>query len=151
MIHKTKKEEGLRSEFRLIRRVLRPISAVFDRFRHVSAVSAVSVAGRYDPIWPIRPDSGRISPIRRESKPIRRESSRVGANPADSARIREKKKKKNSDAAGLAVNHVGRRIPRRTASDSGAPPSQSRPCFLARWHGVEVDQLLHPHNFVLGK
>ena len=72
--------------------------ADFGRFRPVPAVfrpiSAVSAAGRYGPIWPIRPDFGRISPIRRESKPIRHESSRIGANRAESARIREKKKKK---------------------------------------------------------
>ena len=47
----------------------------------ISTVPAVSVAGRYEPIWLIWPDSGRISPVRRESKPNRRESSRVGANP----------------------------------------------------------------------
>ena len=69
--------------------------ANFGHFRCVSTVfrpvSAVSAAGRYDPIWPIRPDSGRISPVRRESKPIRRELSRVGAN--------LRKKKKNAEAA----------------------------------------------------
>ena len=74
--------------------------ADFGRFRPVPAVfrpvSAVSAAGRYDPIWSIRPDFGRISPIRRESKPIWHESSRIGANRAESARIREKKKKKKS-------------------------------------------------------
>ena len=43
------------------------------------------------PIWP---DFGRISPVRRELKPIWHESSRIGANRAESARIREKKKKK---------------------------------------------------------
>ena len=72
--------------------------ADFGRFRPVPAVfrpiSAVSAAGRYDPIWLIRPDFGRISPIRRESKPIRHDSSRIGANRAESARIQEKKKKK---------------------------------------------------------
>ena len=74
--------------------------ADFGLFRHISAVfwpvsaeSAVSTAGRYDPIWPIRLDFGRISPVRRESKPIRHESSRIGANRTESVRIREKKKK----------------------------------------------------------
>ena len=86
--------------------------ADFGLFRRISAVfwpvSAISAAGRYDPIWPIRPDFGRISPIRRESKPIRHESSRIGANRAESARIREKKKKKNPDAVRRAGNRVGR-------------------------------------------
>ena len=78
---KKKKEEG---KFRLFRPYSRPISACFGRFR---PVSAVSVAGWYDPIWPIRPNSGRISPVRHES-------SHIGANQAKSAQIREKKKKK---------------------------------------------------------
>ena len=97
--------------------------ADFGRFRPVPAVfrpvPAVSAAGQYDPIWSIRPDFGRISPIRRESKPIWHESSRIGANRAESARIREKKKKSQtrSDA-------------RATASDAGAAPLVPRPCFL---------------------
>ena len=68
--------------------------ADFGRFRHVSAVSA---AGRYDPIWPMRPDFGRISPVWRELKPIRLESSRVSANWAESVRIWEKKKKRRRE------------------------------------------------------
>ena len=55
----------------------------FGRFRPISAVLA---GGRYDPIWTIWPNFGRISPVWHES-------SRVGANQAESARIREKKKK----------------------------------------------------------
>ena len=39
----------------------RPFPASFGRFQPVSA------AGRYDPIWLIQPDFGRISPVRRES------------------------------------------------------------------------------------
>ena len=86
--------------------------ADFGRFRRVSAVfRRVSAVGRYDPIWPIRPDFGRINPVQRESKLIRHESSRIGANRAESARIRKKKKKK-------------------TASDAGAAPLVPRPCFL---------------------
>uniref|UniRef100_A0A7N2LGL4 F-box domain-containing protein n=1 Tax=Quercus lobata TaxID=97700 RepID=A0A7N2LGL4_QUELO len=109
----------------------RPVSAYFGQFRPYRPYRSPADTTRYCRYGPILAE---IGPIRRESKPIRRESSRVGANPADSARIREqKKKKKNSDAAGLAVNRVGRRVPRRAASDSGAPPSQPRPCFLA--HG----------------
>ena len=83
--------------------------ADFDRFRRISAifrpVSAVSAASRYDPIWPIWLNFGRISPvwreskpIQRESKPIQRESSRIGTNRAESARIRQKKKKKKTQA-----------------------------------------------------
>ena len=86
--------------------------ADFGRFRRVLAVSA---AGRYDPIWPIRPNFGRISPVRRELKPIRHESSRIGANRAESARIREKKKRKRSPTRGQpcrtphpALRHIGR-------------------------------------------
>ena len=108
--------------------------ADFGRFRPVPAVfrpiSAVSAAGRYDPIWPIRPDCGRISPIRRESKPIRHESSRIDANRAESARIREKKKK-IADAVRRAGNRVERRVPLRVASDAGAAPLVPRSCFLA--------------------
>ena len=100
----------------------RPFPASFSRFRPVSAVSA---AGRYNPIWPIRPDFGRISPIRRESKPIRHESSRISANRAESARIREKKKKKKTQTRSDA---------RATASDAGAAPLVPRPCFLVYHH-----------------
>ena len=84
-----RQETPLRSEFW---RFPASFKADFGRFR---PVSAVSVAGQYDLIWPIRPDSGRISLIRHELKPIRPESE-------------EKKKKKNSDAAPM------RGQPRRT-------------------------------------
>ena len=108
--------------------------ADFGRFRRVSAVfwpvSAISAAGRYDRIWPIRSDLGRISPVRHESKPIRHKSSRIGTNRAESARIREKKKK-NADAVRRAGNRVRRRVPRRAALDAGAAPLVPRPCFLA--------------------
>ena len=66
-----------------------PMSFKAD-FSHFRPVSAVSTASQYDPI---RPNSGRISPVRRESKPIRRESSGVGTNQAESVRIQWKKKK----------------------------------------------------------
>ena len=133
--------------------------ADFGSFRRVSAffqpVSAVSAG----PIWPIRPDFGRISPVRRESKPIRRELSRNGANRAASARIQpirlesEKKKKKNSDAAELAINRVGRRVPRRVASrpvlccvgrgcdTSGAASVLSS--FLASLHSFRIAHQSH--------
>ena len=61
--------------------------ANFGRFWHVLAVSVVNW---YNPIWPIRPNSGQISPIRCESKSIWHESSHIGVNPRE---------KKNSDAA----------------------------------------------------
>ena len=86
--------------------------ADFGRFRRVLAVSA---AGRYDPIWPIRPDFGRISPVRRELKPIRHESSRISVNRAESARIREKKKTQmRSDARATVSDTASRVAPRRT-------------------------------------
>ena len=79
LIHKTKKEEGkigpfypLRWEFLLFRPDSRPILACFGYF------------GRRL----IRLDSGRISPVRRKSKPNRCELSRVSAN------LEGKKKKK---------------------------------------------------------
>ena len=75
--------------------------ADFGRFWRISAVfrpiSVVSAVGRYDPIWTIQLDFGRSSLVRRESKPIRHELSRIGTNRAESVRIREKKKK-NADA-----------------------------------------------------
>ena len=113
----------------------RPVSA---DFRPVSAVSEVSAAGRYVPIWPIRPDmadTARFWPNQPDSalieadsariEPHRRESSRVGANP------RKKKKKKNADVVRHAGNRIGRHVSRRAASDAGAAPLVPRPCFLA--------------------
>ena len=127
MIHKKRKKNASFGFDSHIQGRFRPFPAVFR------PISAVSAAGRYDSIWPIRPDFGRISPIRRESKPIRHESSRIGVNRAESVRIREKrkKKKKNADAVRRAGNRVGRRVPRRAASDAGAAPLVPRPCFLA--------------------
>ena len=99
-----------------------PFPASFGRFRPVSAISA---AGQYDPIWPIRPDFGRISPVRRKSKPIWHESSRIGANRAASARIephrRESEKKKKTQTRTDAWA---------TASNASAAPLVPRPCFL---------------------
>ena len=88
--------------------------ADFGVFRPVSAVfRPVSVVGRYDSIWLIRPDFGRINPVQRESKPIRHESSRIGANP----RKKKKKTQTRSDARAIA-------------SDAGAAPLVPRLCFL---------------------
>ena len=117
---KIKKEEG---KFRLFRPYSRPFPACFGRFRPVSVVSATS---RYDPIWSIRPDFGRISlvqheskPIQHESKPIQHESSCIGANWAASMQIKpsrreSEKKKKKADTDRHAGNRIGRRVPRRT-------------------------------------
>ena len=116
MIHKKKERRRQVSAFPVI------FKANFGRFRHVSAVSA---RGRYDQIWPIRLDFGRISPVWRESKPIRYESSRIGTNQAELARIRERereKKKKNAQT---------RTDVRATASDVGAASLMPRSCFLA--------------------
>ena len=124
----------------------------FGRFRHVSAifrpVSAVSATGRYDLIWPIRPDFGRISPVRRKSKPIQHESSRIGANRVESVRIREKKnkKKKNANAVRHAGNHVGRHVTHLTASDAGAAPLVPCPCinriFFFFFSRLKIENLL---------
>ena len=94
--------------------------ADFGRFRQVSAVS--------DLFRPYRPPAdttqyGRYCPNQPSSAQIeshRHESSRIGANPAESARIREKKKK-NADA--------NRRTSKRIA------PRQTRPCFLEQKRG----------------
>ena len=123
--------------------------ADFGRFRPVPAVfwpiSSVSAAGRYDPIWPIRPDFGRISPIQRESKPIRHESSRIGANRAESARIREKKKKKkNADAVRRVGNRVGR-----GCGTSGASMLSSQNQILQQsltWPPSTATLLLHEYH-----
>ena len=62
-LHSTKEKKGARSiHFNFV---------VQGRFQPVSSVSAVSIASRYDPIWPVQLDSGRISPVRRKSKPSR--------------------------------------------------------------------------------
>ena len=103
MINKKKERRRQVSAFSAI------FKADFGRFRPVSTVSASS---RYDPIWPIRLDFGRISLVRHESKPIRHESSRIGANRAESAWIWEKKKKVDTDWR--AGNRIGRRVPCRT-------------------------------------
>ena len=101
-----RQETHLRSEFQLLQRVSRPISARFGFFR---PISAVSVVGRYDPIWPIRPYSGRISLVRHESKPIRCESSHISTNRAESTRIREEKKKKKKKTQ-MRHQHVVNRV-----------------------------------------
>ena len=62
-LHSTKEKKGARSiHFNFV---------VQGRFRPVSSISAVSIASRYDPIWPVRSDSGRISLVQSKSKPSR--------------------------------------------------------------------------------
>ena len=67
--------------------------------------------------WPNQPDSARIKADSARIEPHRRESE-------------DKKKKKNPDAVRRAGNRVGRRVPRRSASDAGAAPLVPRSCFL---------------------
>ena len=82
-----------------------PLRWEFRLFRPDSRpISAVSVVARYGPIWL---DSGWISPVRRKSK----------------------ERKKAQTWHQRVGNRVGRCVPCRAASDSGAAPSQSRPCF----------------------
>ena len=116
----------------------RPISA---DFRPVSAVSVVSAAGRYVPIWPIRPDFGRISPIRRESKPIRHESSRIGANRAESARIREKKKTQTRSDVRATASDAASRVGRGCGT-SGAASVHSRFLFIILAQFIRLDFIL---------
>ena len=119
----TKKERRMQvSDFSAI------FKADFGLFRRISAVfrlvSAVSAAGRYDIIWPIRLDFGRISPVQRESKPIRHESNRVGTNP----RKKKKKMQTRSDTRATtsdAASRVGH-----SYDTSGAASVLSRQGFI---------------------
>ena len=113
----TKKERRMQvSDFPAI------FKADFGRFRRISAVfrpvSAVSTAGRYDTIWPIRLDFGRISPVRRESN-------RVGTNP------RKKKKKKTQTLSDTraTTSDAASRIGCRSGT-SGAASVLSRQGFI---------------------
>ena len=109
-----------------------PFPASFGRFQ---PVSAVSTAGRYDPIWPIRPDFGQISPVRRESKPHWRESSRVSANPRRKKKRRHKPTRKQPRRTPRpALCHVERRVLRCATSDAGVAPLVPRPCFLGVYY-----------------
>ena len=74
---------------------------------------------------PIRPDFGRISPVRCELKSIRHELSRIGVNRVELAQIRGKKKKKKKRRRGPTRGQP------RPASDAGAAPLVPCPCFLA--------------------
>ena len=128
MIHKTKKEEGkkhitmpMRWEFRLFQLDSRPISAVFGLFWPFRSSADTTWYGRY----------GRILA----------ELARFGANRAESAWIRGKKKK----AAQTRHRRAGNRVSHRAMSDSGAAPSQPLPCFLDQilfWIIVVVGQII---------
>ena len=106
----------------------RPFSAYFGRIGRRPIRPDMADTARF---WPNQIDSAQIEADSTRIEPHWRESSRIGANRAESARIREKKKKKNADAVRRAGNRVGRRVPRRAASDAGAAPLVPRPCFLA--------------------
>ena len=119
MIHKTNKEEGKKHITMPLRVRISAVPASFKAdFGRFRPVSAISVAGRY-------------SPILAKSARFGANWSQFSANRAESARIREKKKKKNSNAA--PTRGQPHRTPRPT-SDSSAPPSQPHPCFLGHKH-----------------
>ena len=96
----------------------RPFSGLFRPYRQYRPPADTSWYGRY----------GRYGPILAESARFGANRSRFGTNRSASARIRGKK---NPDAVRRAGNRVGRRVPRRAASNAGAAPLVPRPCFLA--------------------
>ena len=118
MINKKRKKKASFGFSGHIQGRFRPFLACFSHFWPISAESAV---GRYDLLWPIRPNFGRISPVRWESKPIWHESSQVDTNRAELARIWDKQKKKKMQTRTNA---------QASASDAGAAPLVPRPCFL---------------------
>ena len=118
-----KKKKKKDSKFQLFWPYSRPISTISGMFRPFPACIGCQ---------PIRPDSGRINPVWCELKLIRHESSRIGANQAESVQIREKKKMQTQTDA------------RATASYAGAAPEVPRPCFL----GFNTN-LTNSHNFQL--
>ena len=86
-LHSTKEKKGARSiHFNFV---------VQGRFRPVSSISAISIASRYDPIWPVQPDSGRINPVRRKSKSSQCES-----------KGKKKKLRRGTDARATTSGHV---------------------------------------------
>ena len=114
LIHKTKKEEGKKHKTKKKTQKKQKIFRIElrkDRFRmfgpYSKPISAISVASRYNPIRPIQPNSSRIGPVWRESKPNQRKSERE----------RERKRKKKKLRRGT------------DAPQSGAIPSQPRQCF----------------------
>ena len=103
LIHKKNKEEGKKH-------ITMPLRWEFRLFQPNSR--PISTCFYRFGRWPTQPDSGWISLVRRKSKPNRCKSSRVGTN----LRKKKKKFKRSTDTQA-------------TASDSGAAPSQPRPCF----------------------
>ena len=129
MIHKKKKKKE--GKFRLFRPYSKPISAYFGMFQPFSACFDRIGQRPIQPnmadtaqFWLNQPGSAQIKADLTRIESRQRESSRVNANP------RKKKKKKNADADQRAGNHVGCRILRWAASDTGAAPLVLRPCFL---------------------
>ena len=120
MIHKKRKKNASFGFDSHIQGRFRPFPAYFGRIGRRPIRLDMADTARF---WPNQPNSARIEADSARIEPHRRESSRVGANP--------RKKKKNADAVRRAGNRVGRRVPRRAASDAGATPLVPRPCFLA--------------------
>ena len=111
----------LRWEFRLFRLDSRLISAVFGLFRPFRSSADTTRYGRYG--W------------------ILAELARFGANRAEPAWIRGKKKK----VAQMRHWRAGNRVSHRATSDSGAAPSQPLPCFLDQilfWIIVVVGRII---------
>ena len=127
MIHKKRKKNAsfgfdshIQGRFRPFPACSGRFSAYFGRIGRRSIRPDMADTARF---WPNQPDSARIEADSARIEPHRRESSRVGANP--------RKKKKIADAVRRAGNRVGRRVPRRAASDAGAAPLVPRLCFLS--------------------
>ena len=91
--------------------------ACFDRIGSIGRRPIRTDMADMARFWPNQPDSVQIEADSARIEPHRRESE-------------EKKKKKNPDAVRRAGNRVGRRVPRRAASNAGAAPLVPRPCFL---------------------
>ena len=139
LIHKTKKEEGKKHKTKKKTQKKQQIFIIKlrkDRFRmfgpHSKPISAVPAwfkadVGLFRPfrlfrspadMTPIRLDFGLIVPVRCESARIEVESVRI--EPSRSESMKKKKK----------LKRAGSRTPHRAASDSGAAPSQPRPCII---------------------
>ena len=119
MIHKKRKKNASFGFSGHIQGRFRPFPACFGLFRPYRPPADTTRYGQY-------------SPILAESARFDVNRSRFGTNQAASARIREKKKKKNADA----VQRAGNRVPHRTratasrCSTSGAASMLSRLCLF---------------------
>ena len=111
-----KKEEG---KFRLFRPYSRLFPACLGRISRRPIRPDMADTAQF---WSNQPSSVRIETDLAQIEPHRNESTQVGTNP--------RKKIKNVDADRRTGNRIGRRVPRRAASDAGASPLVPRPCFL---------------------